>query len=131
MTLKKLVFDLDGTLTIDEPHIKYIDKRPNVPMIEKLKKYKEDGFEIVIFTARNMRTFNGSIGKINAYTLPEIIHWLNVNNVPFDEIYIGKPWCGTEGFYIDDKAIRPTEFLKLNYNEILDLINSKSSYVQS
>ena len=56
---------------------------------------------------------------------PNIIDWLNKNNVPYDEVYIGKPWCGFEGFYIDDKAVRPSEFLKLSYNEICELLNKE------
>ena len=51
-------------------------------------------------------SYENNIGKINANTLPIILSWLEENNVPYDEIYIGKPWCGTEGFYIDDKAVR-------------------------
>ncbi len=73
-----------------------------------------------------MRTHQGNIGKINANTLPVIIEWLTKNNIPFDEIHIGKPWCGNGGFYVDDKAIRPNEFTEFNYDEILDLIKNKS-----
>lgn len=72
-----------------------------------------------------MRTFNGSIGKINANTLPIIIDWLNKHHVPYDEIITGKPWCGFEGLYIDDKSIRPDEFKKMSYEEISKLIQSK------
>ena len=35
---------------------------------------------------------------------------------------MGKPWCGTEGFYIDDKAVRPSEFARLSLQEIADLL---------
>ena len=65
-----------------------------------------------------MRTHNGNIGKITAQTLPIVISWLNKHSIPFDEIYIGKPWCGTDGFYVDDKAIRPDEFARMSYDEI-------------
>ncbi|MNP78068.1 hypothetical protein D3C76_1756090 [compost metagenome] len=65
-----------------------------------------------------MRTHNGNIGKITAKTLPIVIDWLNQHSIPFDEIYIGKPWCGTDGFYVDDKAIRPDEFASMSYEEI-------------
>lgn len=47
------------------------------------------GFSIVIMTARNMRTFDGNIGKINIHTLPVIIDWLNENNIPYDEVIVG------------------------------------------
>jgi capsule biosynthesis phosphatase len=74
-----------------------------------------------------MRTFAGSVGKINAVTLPIIIDWLRAHDVPYDEIHVGKPWCGTEGFYVDDRAIRPDEFLRLTLPEIHQLIGKTSA----
>lgn len=120
--MKRLIFDLDDTIsfTINGD---YPNATPNYPLIEKMKDYKALSFEIIISTSRNMRTYEGSTGKINANTLPIIIDWLNKHNVPYDEIYTGKPWCGFEGFYIDDKAIRPNEFTELSYEEITQLIS--------
>lgn len=123
--MKRLVFDLDDTLTINNPNLAYPDKLPNHQVIEKLKEYKKQGFEIIIQTARNMYTYNGAIGKINAHTLPIIIEWLKKHNIPYDEIYVGKPWCGKEGFYIDDRAIRPSEFISMSFDEITKLIETK------
>lgn len=121
--MKRLIMDLDDTLTITDASKSYAEKEPNTAIIQKLHSYKKMGFDIVIQTARNVRTYNGNLGKINANTLPVIIDWLNKHNVPFDEIYVGKPWCGTEGFYVDDKAIRPSEFLKYSHDEIKSLLN--------
>lgn len=45
----------------------------------------------------------------------------------YDEVVIGKTWCGTDGFYVDDRAIRPSEFVNLSYQEILELISNKDS----
>ncbi|MBS1039205.1 HAD family hydrolase [Gluconobacter cerinus] len=122
--MKRLVVDLDDTLTKNNPDLSYSDKEPNVPLIERLREYKSEGFEILIQTARNMRTYQGAVGKINANTLPIIIEWLKKHDVPYDEIYVGKPWCGTEGFYIDDRAVRPSEFLSLSLEEINTLIET-------
>ena len=120
--VKKIIIDLDNTITIDDQNSKYQYKKPNLDVINKLKNYKEMGFEIIIHTARNMKTFNGDISKINSNTLPIILKWLKKFDVPFDGIIIGKPWCGEEGFYVDDKAIRPDEFVNLEYDKILNLI---------
>ena len=77
-----------------------------------------------------MRSFNGNIGKINVETLPNIINWLNKHGIPYDEIYVGKPWCGFEGFYVDDKSIRPSEFVKYSYEEIIEILNlEKKNYL--
>ncbi len=123
--MKRLVFDLDGVLTIDDPDRSYADREPNLAVIEKLREYRAQGFEIAIFTARNMRTFGGQIGKINANTLPTVIDWLRRHDIPFDEIHVGKPWCGDEGFYVDDRAVRPREFLDLSLEQIQALIASQ------
>ncbi|HDV1602157.1 TPA: capsular biosynthesis protein, partial [Escherichia coli] len=66
-----------------------------------------------------------NIGLINKNTLPIIINWLDENNIPYDEIYVGKPWCGHEGFYVDDKAIRPSEFINKTYEEIVELLRKE------
>lgn len=122
--MKKLIVDLDDTIS-KTVNGDYLNSEPDIKLIEKLREYKTMGFEIVIHSSRNMRTFEGNIGKINIHTLPNIINWLTKHNVPFDEVYIGKPWCGFDGFYIDDKAIRPSEFVNHTYDEILTLLKKE------
>jgi capsule biosynthesis phosphatase len=124
MNMKRLIMDLDDTICSTSKG-DYENSKPNQLVIEKLSKYKSEGFEIVIHTSRNMRTYKGNVGKINIHTLPNIINWLNKNNVPYDEIIIGKPWCGFEGFYVDDKSIRPSEFIGKTYAEIQLLLDKE------
>lgn len=119
--MKRLVFDLDNTLTIEGTG-DYENVQPRMEIVAKLKEYHAQGFEIIINTARNMRTYNNSVGKITANTLPVILNWLEKHNIPYDEIHVAKPWCGNEGFYIDDKAIRPSELKDLSYEQIQQLL---------
>jgi capsule biosynthesis phosphatase len=121
----KIIIDLDGTITVPNTGTSYENVEPNREIVNKLRDYRAEGFKIVIYTARNMRTYESSVGKINAVTLPIIIDWLRKHDIPFDEIHVGKPWCGHDGFYVDDKAIRPDEFRKLSQNEIMQIIKSK------
>lgn len=123
--MKRLIFDLDHTLCFADSG-DYENATENVAAIEKLREYKENGYEIVISTSRNVRTYSGNVGKINAFTLPKIVSWLTERNIPFDEIYIAKPWCGEQGFYVDDKAIRPDEFVNFSYEEIAELTGIKA-----
>ena len=125
--MKNLVIDLDGTLTIDS-EVAYNEKSINLEVVQQLIKYKEMGFTITILTSRNMRTYEGNVGKINIHTLPVIIEWLNKHNVPYDEIVVGKPWCGFDGFYVDDKSIRPSEFASMSYEEIRELLAKENPY---
>lgn len=124
--MKKLVVDLDGTITLADTN-DYVNVTPNLAVIEQLRHYKELGFTITISTARNMRTYQGNVGMINIHTLPTITQWLDKHQVPYDEILVGKPWCGHDGFYIDDRAIRPSEFASLSLNEINVLLEKEKA----
>lgn len=119
--MKKLIVDLDGTITQADTN-DYANVSPDLAVIKQLNHYKELGYTITIHTARNMRTFEGNVGKINIHTLPIISAWLEKHEVPFDEIIVGKPWCGHEGFYIDDRSIRPSEFASMTVKEIEELL---------
>lgn len=120
---KSIIIDLDNTISIDSSSERYSEKRPNVDVVEKLREYSQEGFRIVIFTARNQKTYDGNLGLRNRHTLPVILEWLSVHEIPFDEVRLEKPWCGNGGFYVDDKAIRPNEFVELDYNKIKELID--------
>lgn len=122
--MKRLVVDVDGTIshTIDSD---YANATPDTTVIQRLQEYRDDGFEIVLATSRNMRTYGGSVGKINANTLPTLIAWLKQHSVPYDEIWTGKPWCGLDGFYVDDKAIRPDEFTRMSLQEVHSLLDGQ------
>lgn len=128
--MKRLIVDLDDTITVTVQG-DYEHSVPILSTIDMLKKYKAEGFEVVIYSSRNMRTYESNVGKINIYTLPNIINWLQSHNVPFDEVIVGKPWCGFDGFYIDDKAIRPSEFHSRTYDEICDLLRKEKDYIYS
>lgn len=123
--MKRIVMDVDMTLTKGKGDLGYEDAIVNQEVVRQLHVYKEMGFEIVLNSSRNVNTYDGNIGKINKNTLPVLIDWLNKNNIPFDEIYIGKPWCGFDGFYVDDKAIRPSEFITNSYEEILEILRKE------
>ena len=115
----KLIFDVDGTLCpLKKPDQEYIDLIPDKAMVEKLREYKETGATIVLFSSRNMKTYDGNLGLINANTAATMRDWLAKWDIPYDEIYFGKPWPGPKGLYIDDRAIRPDEFLNHSFEEL-------------
>lgn len=122
----KIVIDLDNTITVPSESVPYEDLLPNRDVVAKLREFRAEGFAIVIYTSRNMRTHAGNLGKINVDTLPRILHWLAAHDIPHDEVVVGKPWCERGGFYVDDKAIRPDEFVKLDLQEIYGLVGRDS-----
>ena len=133
--MKRLVVDLDDTVCMAPssepadapPGWRYENAVPNMAIIERLRSYKELGFTIVIHTSRNMRTFEGNLGLINVHTLPGILAWLARHDVRYDEVLVGKPWCGDDGFYVDDRALRPSELIALSHAEIVELLNKEKA----
>ena len=123
----RIVIDLDGTLTQDDATRAYPDRMPRLDVIARLREYKALGYTICVQTARNMRTYEGNVGLIAVHTLPIIQAWLVKHDVPQDEILIGKPWCGPDGFYVDDRALRPDEFARLSLAEVPALIGAAPS----
>ncbi len=122
-----IVIDLDGTLcSVKRPDQSYADVPPRDEVVKRLRAYKNDGFYIIIMTSRNMNTFDGNIGRINAVTARVATAWLDKHEIPYDEIHFGKPWAGHGGFYVDDRAVRPDEFVSHSYDDIRHLIGEDS-----
>ena len=124
MTYKdySFVFDIDGTICpIKKKDEKYEDLVPFPDIVKKLKFYKENGAKIVLYTSRNMNSYNGNIGLINKNTAVILNKWLEKWDIPYDEIVYGKVWPGHKGFYVDDRTIRPDEFLKYTPEELNDI----------
>ena len=121
--MKTIVMDLDNTISFTK-NGDYSAAKVDIEVVAKMREYKEMGFKIIIHSARNMRTYDGNLGLINANTLPVVMRWLDDNDIPYDEILMGKPWCGFDGFYVDDKSVRPNEFKELSYEKIKELIGS-------
>ena len=116
------VFDIDGTICpIKEKDERYEDLVPYPQIVERIRYYHDRGAKIILFTSRNMNSYNGNIGLINKHTARILSEWLDKWEIPYDEIIYGKVWAGHKGFYVDDRTVRPDEFLN-NTPEELDRI---------
>lgn len=121
-----LVVDIDGTLCpVKGKNEHYADLVPYPEMVEKLREYQNRGYTIMLYTARNMKTHGGNLGRINMHTAPLLLKWIEKWDIPCDEIMFGKPWPQKKGFYIDDRSIRPDEFLKYSEQEIHQMLGEK------
>jgi len=100
---KRFCFDLDNTL-VSYPLIDgdYRTVLPITKNIQYLKYLKKCGNVIIIYTARRMKTHNGNVGKIIQDVGKITLDTLEKFNIPYDELYFGKPEAD---YYIDDKAI--------------------------
>lgn len=100
---KRFCFDLDNTL-VTFPKIKgdYMSSEPIENNIKFLRYLKKFGHTIIIYTARNMRRYSGDQGKVLANIGRITFDQLERFNIPYDEIYFGKPLAD---FYIDDLGV--------------------------
>ena len=122
------VFDIDGTLCpIKKREESYADLVPYEQMLKKLRYYKENGARIVLYTSRNMNSYQGNLGVINKHTARILLDWLEKWDIPYDEIHYGKPWPGHKGFYVDDRTIRPDEFLNCSLRELEETFKESRS----
>ena len=118
----RIIYNIDGTICpIKRKNEKYENLIPNKDIIEKIREYKKEGAIIVFNTSRNMKSYDGNLGLINANTAKLLLAWLDKWDIPYDEIYYAKPWPGYNGFYVDDRAVRPDEFLKYNEKELIEI----------
>lgn len=109
----RIIIDLDGTLC--EPQLIYKDTlrryglaTPIEPVIATLRRAKEQGAYVIVYTARRMVTHKGDVAKVIEDVGPLTEEWLQENNVPYDELVFGKPYGD---YYVDDKATSILDFL--------------------
>ena len=120
------IIDVDGTLCpIKEKNQNYEDLVPYFDIVAKIKFLHDNGAKIILFTSRNMKTYSGNIGLINKYTAKTMEKWLDKWNIPYDEIIFGKPWPGPKGYYVDDRTLRPDEFLNNEVEDFDDVCSNK------
>lgn len=125
----KIVIDLDNTIS-KTFNGNYKEAVPVNSVVDMLREYKKRGYEIIIYSSRNMRTYQGNIGKINIHTLPIVLDFIKKYDIPCDQVIMGKPWCGFDGFYVDDKAIRPSEFIKYTEQEIKNILQKETDFIE-
>lgn len=101
------VFDLDDTICRHDNRA-YSTASPIMPTIEKIKRLKKDGWEIIIYTARGQHSCNGNLPLIEERNRLTVEIWLKEHDVPYDRIVFGKP---LGDIYVDDKGISLENFL--------------------
>lgn len=96
--------DLDGVVAcFKNEGQSYRDVEPVPGSVAKLRSLKSHGHRIILYTARHMKTCQGNVGLVVARVGQITLDWLQRHNIPYDEIYFGKPWADV---YIDDNALR-------------------------
>lgn len=129
-----LVVDLDKTLcTKKKDNETYADVLPHKDLIEILNNLFIHGAEVYIESARNMLTQSNNEAKVIKNIGWTTLKWLKDNNVGYDGIKFGKTMGSC---YIDDKALRPKEFIKIynsleNKNDLEELDKKIKEYLEN
>ncbi|HVU37085.1 MAG TPA: hypothetical protein VHC95_02015 [Opitutales bacterium] len=99
-----ICIDLDGVIAdFKKEGQTYADVAPMPGAVEKVRSLKAAGHHIIIYSARHMKTCQGNAGLVVARIGGMTLDWLKRHDIPYDEIFFGKPWADV---YIDDNAIR-------------------------
>lgn len=104
----KIIVDLDGVICTEEKTFERSLAIPIPGAIESINQLKQNGHDIVIYTARSW----------SEETMTKA--WLDFYDVNYDTLILGKPTCD---FYIDDRAIRFNNWDRTNY-----LLDKKDDY---
>lgn len=86
----KIIIDLDGTICTEEKTYSRSMATLLPGARESLLKFKQEGYIIIIFSARSWAEYEMTYD------------WLLRNSVPFDQLVLGKP---QGDIWIDDRAI--------------------------
>lgn len=103
----RAVFDLDDTICVHKNR-DYPNAEPIFPVIEKMRLMKNDGWEIVVYSARGQVSCHGNLVEIERKNRSVVENWLKAHDVPFDELIFGKP---LGDIYVDDKGMSLSDFL--------------------
>lgn len=103
-----IVIDLDDTICFTKNR-DFKNSIPNKEVIDKINRLYNNGWKIIIFTARggkSCKTLEEKELKYRAITE----EWLKNNNVKYNELMFGKP---NADYYVDDKNISIEEFINM------------------
>ena len=116
----RFCFDIDETLLICDSNCTF-SKKIN-KNIEFLKHLYSHGHTIILHTARCMETHAGNQGSILAEIGEKTFAMLREADIPYHEIYFGKPHAD---FYIDDLAVNAYHDLQKETGFYFNSINPR------
>ena len=95
----QLIVDLDGTICTEEKTFSRSMATPLEGAKETLRKLKDKGHTIIIYSARSWTEYEMTI------------KWLNDNQIPYDQVILGKP---IGDYWIDDRAVNFQSWEKIS-----------------
>lgn len=112
----RIVFDLDETICIHRNR-DYEHAAPVPGVISRMIELKgcRPDCEIVIYTARGMKSCNGDAAAADAKNRAVTEAWLKRYGVPYDRLVFGKPFADA---YVDDKSVSREDWERLGWSRM-------------
>ena len=113
--IKIICFDLDNVIckTVGK---NYKNSKPILKLIKLINELYDDGYKLIVFTARGMGKFNGNLNLVlKAYkkmTISQLKKW----KINYHNLYFGKP---SYDIFVDDKAFGFKKDWQKNFKKIL------------
>ena len=100
----RICFDIDGVIaSLKTPHQNYSDVLPLEGAAKSIRKLRLEGHEVILYTARHMKTTKGNVAAVLAREGKTLFDWLEKHEIEYDEVLFGKPYAD---LYVDDNALR-------------------------
>ena len=112
MKLKTICFDIDNVICKTNSTNDYSKSIPIKKNIQAINEAYNNGFNIILFTARYMGRYKGNLTKVKKGIKPLTLKQLKKWGVKYHKIYFGKP---SFDLFIDDKSL----FFKKNWTILL------------
>jgi len=101
--MKKIIcFDLDNVICKTPKNKDYKKSKPIKRNIKTINLLYENGFRIIIFTARYMGRCKGKVSLVKKKIKPLTLFQLKKWGVKFHKVYFGKP---SYDLFVDDKSL--------------------------
>jgi len=111
---KTIIFDVDDTISVTTTH-DWENAEPRWQVINKLNKLYEEGWTIILITARGQVSCNGNFEEADKKYREKMEGWLKKHGVKYHMLSFEKYLAS---YYVDDKSLTPEEFIKLDIREI-------------
>jgi capsule biosynthesis phosphatase len=111
---KTLVVDVDDTISVTTTH-DWENATPMWETINKLNKLHDEGWTVILMTARGQVSCEGDFQKADEKYREKMEAWLHRHGVKYDMLSFEK-YLGA--YYIDDKSMTPEQFIELDIRRI-------------
>jgi len=111
---KTIICDVDDTISVTTTH-DWENAIPNYSVINKINKLYEEGWTVILMTARGQVSCEGNFKTAAEKYREKMEAWLNKHEVKYHMLSFEKYLAS---YYIDDKSLTPQQFVELDIRDL-------------